>query len=470
MPIAQTPYQTLEEADRPLTEAGKRTAKVVDTTYRNNKNSDYTERIKQLQKKFDYNSNRDRLWSEPEFSILYGTPLYEAASESQKLALNHLYWIIFYYGTASSETNTILFNQITAGVFAAAGNYETLCLELDLETDQEREHIRAFQKIGRETSMTLLGTKVFSRFLKQKDVAGEARSRKGRQGNLWKGDLARSPFASSQERALRFVAKMMFKGQERFYSRYFLELEQQGKPISVPTSGWSRLFLGSEPLLEFFTVCFGSTPLLASYFYLWRYMANVLTKIQEHRHSLYFQYLQKQGEEIPAPTAIARYHFLDESFHVTTSQTLARDAYKEFPQPTVAEKFLVNIMTYLLQRGINLVSGLASGLHGNYFGNDRLFMLFVYRLLQTPSFGLSAPDALNWMERSLCREHEGFYLTFKKHQRLASSMRQLTSELDYLWPVNREMRLLDSISIDKAIQSNVRTFARFSNSVASSLE
>lgn len=448
----------------------KKSLTLIENTCRNNKEFYYTQNIKELGKKFDYSSNREYYWSEPEFSVLYGTPLYEAASASQKLALNHLYWMIFYYGTASSETGAIFYNQITAGVFEAVGGYETLCQELALETNQEREHIRTFQKVCRETSKALLGTKVLTQFLYEKSVHSlpSKTSKSPRKRDLFAINSKSSPLRIYEDRALRFIVKTMLKGQEDFYSRYLIELEKQGKLFSAPKVAWNRRNAPAS-INQLSTLSIASSPFLACFCYFSRFMANALTKTQEHRHSLYFKELQKQGSSIPIPTAISRYHFLDESFHMTISQTLTRDLHKEFPKPTAYEKFIANANLYLLQRVVNSMNGIASGLHGNYFRDDSLFMGFVYKLLQTPTFNMSSQEALYWIERSLCHEHEGFHLTFKYHQKLVSSLRQLASELDYLWPINREMRLLDSrVSIGKAIENNIKTFAQFSKSVAAS--
>ena len=73
-------------------EQRKKSLKLIEKNYQSNLDSDYTERIEELDKNFNYNNNSNHYWSEPELSTLYGTPLYEAASPSQKIALNHLAW------------------------------------------------------------------------------------------------------------------------------------------------------------------------------------------------------------------------------------------------------------------------------------------------------------------------------------------------------------------------------------------
>jgi galactokinase/mevalonate kinase-like predicted kinase len=80
---------------------------------------------------------------------------------------------------------------------------------------------------------------------------------------------------------------------------------------------------------------------------------------------------------------------------------------------------------------------------------------------------MSPKEALQWMEKCFCHEHEGYHLSAKSYQRLLSELRRFADNLDYLWPVNREMSVMASgSSIDKAIQNNIKTFKQFSKSIA----
>jgi hypothetical protein len=80
---------------------------------------------------------------------------------------------------------------------------------------------------------------------------------------------------------------------------------------------------------------------------------------------------------------------------------------------------------------------------------------------------MSSKEALVMMEKCFCHEHEGFQVAAKYHQRLLSDIHKYLDGLDYLWPVNREMRLMASVaSISKAIQSNIKIFKEFSWSIA----
>lgn len=447
-------------------EKTKKHIKLTDINYRRNIASDFTERIEEIDKAFNYSDNSNHYWSEPELSLLYGTPLYEQASPSQKKALNHLYWATQYNQTAATEANAVLYNQVTAGVFSAFSDYETLCQELDLETEQERHHIHAFHMMGYKTKKALLGQTGFNASIQGK--AGKKNESvkalaTGQKAPLFSFNLQSSPLAAFQESALRFVTnKVALKNQAHCYSQYLRKLEEKGEPIPAQTTGLLGQ-LGPRPVLQFFTLNCGSSPFLACLFYVTRFMANMLIKNYEYRYSHYYKELEKAGEFIPAPLAVSHYHLLDEAFHTTTSQLIAQDLYKDFPKPTAYEKFLANLTIYKSQKvGLSGLSGSMPAI----FRPDSDFMLSFYRLLQSPVFNMSSEEALQWLQKCMCQEHDGFHLTMKYHQRLLTDMRRLLDPIDYLWPVNRELHLMESGgSINKAIANNTKAFEQFSRAV-----
>jgi hypothetical protein len=361
----------------------KKHIKLAEINYRRNTESDFTEKIEELDRNFNYSSNKDYYWSEPELSLLYGTPLYEQASDSQKKALNHLYWATQYNQTAATEANAVLYNQVTAGVFGTLGGYENICRELDLETAQERHHIHAFHMIGYKTKRDLLGAafnaSIQGKSSKKNDLPGKLASVKKSQ--LFTFNWQSSPLSGFQESALRFVTnKVLLKNQARHYSQYLRELEEKGEAIPAQTTGLLG-HLAPKPLLQFFTLNCGTSPFLACVFYVTRFMANMLIKNYEYRYSLYYRELEKKGEFIPDPLAFSHFHLLDEAFHTTTSQLIAQDLYKDFTKPTAYEIFLANLTIYRAQSvGLN---GLSGGMPA-IFRSDESFMLSFYRLLQSP--------------------------------------------------------------------------------------
>ena len=209
-------------------------------------------------------------------------------------------------------------------------------------------------------------------------------------------------------------------------------------------------------MLQFFTLNWGSSPIYACQHYTYRFTGNLVLKNYEYRYHKYYRELEKKGEFIPAPTAVSYYHLLDESFHTTTSQLIGRDLYKDFPQPTAYEKFLANAIAHIMQ--LNFLNGLCSGIPAVFLG-DGFYMPFYYKLLRSALFNMSNKDALYWMEKCFCHEHEGFHVGVKYHKRLLQELLRFSSSLEYLNPNNRELRLMASRgSISNALQNNIKAF------------
>jgi hypothetical protein len=442
-------------------------SQIIQKTYHNNTESDYTEKLRDLGNEFNYASNSSCYWGIPELSLLYGTPLYDAASISQKLALNHLYWVGNYNHTAVSEATTSIYNMVTTGVFRAVGGYDTLCDELEFETEQESYHIRTFQKIGFKTKMaivgkTILGNSLYSKVEKENSNWTQIFIPQLMR-NFFVSSQGSSPFAIYRDQALNAIAKTMLSHKKHCYSAYLQDLEDKGEPIPAPADGLGGR-IAPRYWLRFFTIHWGMSPFMACQYYSLRYTANAILKNQEYPYVRYFRDLERQGEYIPTPTAVSYYHLLDEAFHTTISQTLAKDLYKDFPKPTAYEKFISGLIVYKMQQ--NLLSGLSGVLPGRCVYDDPMLMVFYYKLLKSPLFGMETKEALDWMEKCFCHEHEGYHVGLKYHQSLLELMRRLFSQLDYQWPINREMGIMAAGgSINKALQRNTKTFKQFYQSV-----
>ena len=429
--------------------------KVMKVTYKNNADSDYTEKIEALDKSFNYHSNREHFWLEQEQSLLYGTPLYEVATSEQKLALNHLHWVTNYMYIANSESEILAFNQMTANVFAATGFCAPTPQELELEIQQESSHIHAFYNIGYTTLKAILGKDAFKSPLKRQ-VSKRAKSE----------NKAKPPVPAYPHAILRSLISLMLKQPNQDEMPVWTEVKKQNKEILIPNTGgfWGQ---GLSPafLMQFFCFHWGLTPFLATNYYTSRYMANMFLKNQEYNIVKYYRKLEKQEQFIPTPTAISFYHFLDESFHTTTSQFLGQELYKQFPKPTIYEKSIANLVIYLVQ--LRSFNGLSATLPRRYFSDSLSDMAYVYKLLQSPVFGMSTSSALEWIEKCYCQEHEGWHITLKHHQHLLTELRRYLESIDYLWLVNREMRVMaNNGSISKAIQQNRQTFQKFSQEIA----
>ncbi|MFN6516222.1 MAG: hypothetical protein RMY29_017215 [Nostoc sp. CreGUA01] len=430
----------------------------LEKNYDNNLESHYTEKIEELDKNFNYKTNSNHYWSEPEQSVLYGTPLYEQASSSQKIALNHLHWVGFYKVVADSEIELTFYNTITADCLLAANkDYAFIADMLNHETYQERKHIHSFAKINYQTIKALLGTKALINSGSDNSTSFEPKSFQVIDYLLSTANL---------------IGKIWLKDKEQHYSQSLIELQELKKSISdstpanptspTPTNGFFNGYLGNTntSIRRFFPFSWGNYPFLAANFYVVRYMANIVVKNNEFEIHKYCRKLQKSKDFIPDPTAISHYHFLDEAFHTTTSLYLARDLYKSLPNPSNFEKIMANLAVLQTQR--ENLNGL-SGMIPNRFVSDSNTITFMMKILQSPVFDMSFLEATHWLEKCLCYEHEGFHLNLKVHNHLLSNMYKFAADIDYLWPVNREMRLMASAgSIQKALKNNIKAFKNFS--------
>ncbi len=72
-------FKQSEQSEQPDSQGhtARKHIKITEINYRRNTESDYTEKIEALDRAFNYDSNRDDWWGEPELSLLYGTPLYQ---------------------------------------------------------------------------------------------------------------------------------------------------------------------------------------------------------------------------------------------------------------------------------------------------------------------------------------------------------------------------------------------------------
>ncbi len=424
---------------------GKNAIKTLAKNHQNNLESDYTEKIKNLTQDFQYEKDRNHYWSDPQFSLFYGSPLYEQASLAQKLALNHLFWTLFYKTTADSEIEITHYNLITAGTLLAMNpDYKMIAEQLEHETEQERVHIHSFYKIGYKTHKLLLG-----------------KPKKSDLGNNPQNDSKLNYFSIP----LNLIAEKLLPKQEKYQSPYFQELAAKNISLITPTQGF---FNGLQDnflsfLMPFFVQNWGISPFLACNFYSIRYLANLSLKNYEHQIVKYYKKQKKPGKFLPIPSAVSYYHFLDEAFHTTTSLFIGRDLYRQLPSSSAYEKSIANLTFYFTQR--ENFSSLCS-ISPNLFTADRNLLPYAYQLLQSPVFEFSPQEALHWLEKCLCQEHEGFHHNLKLHQHLLDDYRHFTAKLDYLWTVNREMHLMAAGgSIAKAIAQNKQAFQQFAKSV-----
>lgn len=85
--------------------------------YKRNKQQDQTTLMDEAVEKFCYEDCKNEYWNPEEFSLLYGTPLWEQSSPDQRLILNQLYWVAYYSQIVSAEIATIFLIKLALLVF-----------------------------------------------------------------------------------------------------------------------------------------------------------------------------------------------------------------------------------------------------------------------------------------------------------------------------------------------------------------
>ena len=134
----------------------------IQINHTRNKKQDHTALLDEAAKNFVYADAKNDFWNPEEFSLLYGTPLWDESDETQKLRLNQLYWVAYYSQIISAEIATIFFNQTSAAGLYGLEDFRDVCDMLDLESAQERAHINAFKTIADQVEADLFGERVFS--------------------------------------------------------------------------------------------------------------------------------------------------------------------------------------------------------------------------------------------------------------------------------------------------------------------
>lgn len=252
----------------------------LEINYRRNQKQDHTQLLDQAGQAFSYEDCRDHYWNPEEFSLLYGTPLWEQASDHQRTVLNQLYWVAYYSQIISAEIATIFFNQTSAAALYAHEGFGTICNMLDLESSQERAHISAFRTVAEQTEQALLGKRLFSH-------------------------ATGGPFTET----------MIFAD-------------------TTPFKRWWK-----QIQLQAFGLISASNSFLACQYFTVRGLRTLNGKLVQHQLSRDYQ----QQDNAPIPSKISFYHFMDESFHFNSSTLLSHEVIHCLPRPTRFEAWVANV-------------------------------------------------------------------------------------------------------------------------------
>jgi hypothetical protein len=361
----------------------------------------------QIQRKLQLNYSRNReqdrtaqideYWQAEEFSLLYGTPLWLQATPSQRLILNHLYWVAYYAQIVSAEIATIFFNQTSAAGLYALEDFRLVCDMLDLETMQERSHIHAFRAIATQVEMALFGRCIFTYPM-------------------------RGPFTET----------MIYADTNRF------------------RTWWKKLQLHSFGLLS------ADNAFLACQYFTVRGIRTLNGKLVQHKLS---QFCQKHPhpELAPIPSRVSYYHFLDESFHFNSSTILSHDVVNCLKPPTAFERWVMNLGLRGCQQDHYHFSAVINGI----FWYDPALYSAIYEVLRSPHFDLSDVEAKAMMHQCFADETDGLHRSYQTHQEAIASYKVYLDKVKYLSASNRELSLMASNSIPRYLDIQKRALRQW---------
>ncbi|WP_206602580.1 P-aminobenzoate N-oxygenase AurF [Cyanobacterium aponinum] len=385
------------EINRPSLTPESKTYRQLQLNYKRAKQTDHSPDLDQLAANFNYEECKNCYWNPPEFSLLYGTPFWEQASESQKIILNQLYWVAYYSQIISAEIATIFFNQTSAtGLYSIEG-FRLICDTLDLETRQERSHISAFRRVIDEVENKLFGERIFSFPM-------------------------RSPFRET----------MIFADTNSF------------------KNWWKSLQLHCFGLLSA-----GNTFLACQYLTV-RGIRTLNGKLVQHRLSN-FHLQHPNQEKSPIPAQISYHHFLDESFHFNTSTILSHDVSKCLKPPTYFERYVTNLGIRGCQKDHYHVSVAINGI----FWYEPALYGAILKIMRSPLFGFSMEEAKAMLKDCFTKETEGLHRSFQTHDEAISSYQLYLEPLDFISAQNKTMKIMASNSIEEYLKTQKQALAKF---------
>ncbi|MEA5463643.1 P-aminobenzoate N-oxygenase AurF [Leptothoe sp. PORK10 BA2] len=376
---------------------GKPLQRRLEINCRRNQQQDHTQLLDQAGQAFNYGDCSDSYWNPEEFSLFYGTPLWDQASEYQRTVLNQLYWVAYYSQIISAEIATIFFNQTSAAALYAHEGFRSICDMLDLESSQERAHISAFRAVAEQTEQALLGKRLFSYPM-------------------------RGPFTET----------MIFADTNQL-KRWWKQLQ-----------------------LQAFGLMSSSNSFLACQYFTVRGLRTLNGKLVQHQLSRYYQQYD-DPEHAPIPSKISFYHFMDESFHFNSSTLLSHEVMRCLPPPTKFETWVANLGIRGCQQDHRQFSVAVNGI----FWHDPALYLKVYELLRSHIFAMDDREAQAMMQDCFTQESAGLHHSYRTHQEAMASYRVYLEPLDYVWPGNRAMAIMERASIEGYVQTQKKALTRF---------
>ena len=372
-----------------------RTMKKLHINLTRNRAQDQTPNMDAGTAAFRYADAAAHAWNPERFSLLWGTPVWDAADARQRVILNQLYWCAYYAQIVSAEIATIFFNQTSAAGLYQLEDFREVCDTLDLESAQERAHIHAFRTIAGQTEDALVGKRVFTFPM-------------------------RGPYAET----------MIFADTNPF------------------KTWWKQLQLRTFGLLSSGNACIGCQDFLV------RGLRTLNGKIVPHQLS---QHHQKAAdpEGSPIPSKVSYWHFLDESFHFNSSTVISHDVVRSLKAPTPFERHVVNLGLRGCQMDHKNVSVTLNGL----FWHDPSTYDAVFSVLTAPSYGLAPAEARALMRRTFTAESEGLHASFATHAKARDSYKSYLADLDFVDAEHKEQRILARTNLQGWLATNRAAYA-----------
>ena len=380
----------------------ERLCRKIEINYRRNREQDHTELLDQAARQFSYDDCKHEYWNPEEFSLLYGTPIWEQASPSQRIILNQLYWVAYYSQIISAEIATIYFNQTSAAGLYAQEGFRQICDMLDLESAQERAHINAFKTISEQVEMALFGKRIFSYPM-------------------------RSPFTET-----------MIFADTNHLKRW-----------------WKKLQLHAFGLIS------ADNTFLACQYFTVRGLRTLNGKLVQHKLSQFYQ--QHPNPEVaPIPAKISYCHFMDESFHFNSSTLLSHEVVQCLKPPTKLESYIANLGIQGCQKDHYHFSAAINGI----FWYDPALYTAIYQVLTSPIFGLENLEAKELMRRSFTEESAGLHRSYATHQEAKESYKSYLEKVSYAWRSNRDMTIMSQNSIPNYLSTQKKVWKHFLHTIS----
>jgi hypothetical protein len=373
------------------------TYRKLEVNKRRNEEQDHTNLIDQAAEKFCYADCKAVFWQEEDFSLLHGTPVWDQATISQRLVLNHLYWVAYYSQIISAEIATIFLNQVSAAGLYTLEDFRIVCDTLDLETKQVLAHIHAFKKIGEAVEWELFGERLFTYPM----------------------------------RGL-FTETMLFSD------------TNWGKQF------WRKLQIQAYTLLS------ANNAFLASQYLLVRGLRTLNGKLIQHQLANYYMRHPEQ-HKAPIPAAISYYHFMDESYHFNTSMMVGQDVIRSLNRPTRFESWAINQGVAGCQKDHFHFSAAIRGI----FWYEPALLKVIYKLFRSVIFGMDDQEAKKMLNACFTQETAGLQNSFDMHRTAVESYKAFVASSTYLSAANREMRIMERNSIPAYLKRNQRAMVRF---------